>query len=326
MARVPAEGRLQRLVADIGRLYVEARQAQVRFAWETGRRIVEEEQDGSIRAAYGAALIRELSAALSARHGPGFSVTNLARMRKFYLLNQKVPAPTKLDWAAYVELLPVPDARTRQRLAARALKDGLNSRQLRRLVRGVRQAESESGPAPSPKQDLPPLTRPTGLRLNTFARSPLRVKLNDGAVLVDCGFFVNWPVRQADLAALDLQDGMSYTYAATIDRVVDGDTLLVLIAVGFGIIVRDRLRLRGINCPEAGTPEGQRAKKFVERLLLPGSTVVIQSHKCRTDRYGRFVADVFYAPGVADAARILGDAVYLNQQLLDRGHAVRLAE
>ncbi|MBI5023419.1 MAG: hypothetical protein HZC18_00240 [Candidatus Omnitrophica bacterium] len=56
----------------------------MRFAWpvgslreETGRRVVEEERDGAMRAAYGKQLIPQLSKALSEKCGPGFSETNL---------------------------------------------------------------------------------------------------------------------------------------------------------------------------------------------------------------------------------------------------------
>jgi predicted nuclease of restriction endonuclease-like (RecB) superfamily len=52
--------------------------------FETGRLIVEEEQNGLQRAAYGKYLIPELSKYLTERMGRGYSVTNLKQMRKFY--------------------------------------------------------------------------------------------------------------------------------------------------------------------------------------------------------------------------------------------------
>ena len=90
--------------------------------------------------------------------------------------------------------------------------------------------------------------------------------------------------------------------------------------------MRDRLRLRGIDCPETGTPEGDRAKRFVEKLLPTGAAIVLKSHKDRTDQHGRFVADVFYKQGVEDARAIIKDGAYLNQDLLDKGYAVRMGE
>ena len=53
--------------------------------WDAGRQIVEFEQGGKARAAYGAALLERLSADLSTKHGRGFSVDNLERFRLFYL-------------------------------------------------------------------------------------------------------------------------------------------------------------------------------------------------------------------------------------------------
>ncbi len=319
MPGVPAVDRFRKLVDDISRLYANARRVQLRFAWETGRRIVVEEQNGEMRAAYGAELILKLSKSLTQKYGPGFSENVLLRMRQFFLLNPIPPTSVELDWSDYIELLPVKDEKIRKKLAQRILKENLNSRQIRQLVRAIRHTPQESS------SSLPPLKRPADLKLNTFAISPLRAKLKDGEVLVDCGFFVCFPATKEELKGVNLTDVMSYTYAATIDRVIDGDTLLALIEVGFGIIVRDRLRLRGVDPPEVGTPEGDRAKRFVEKLLPAGATVVIKSHKWKTDPHGRFVADIFYKEGCEDAETIIKDGTYLNQELLDKGYAVRMA-
>ena len=53
--------------------------------WEIGRRIVEFEQGGKARAEYGEELWKRLAADLTTRHGRGFSKSNLASMRGFYL-------------------------------------------------------------------------------------------------------------------------------------------------------------------------------------------------------------------------------------------------
>ena len=53
--------------------------------FEIGRMIVEEEQHGANRAAYGKQILKELSAYLTKIYGKGFSVTNLKQMRQFYL-------------------------------------------------------------------------------------------------------------------------------------------------------------------------------------------------------------------------------------------------
>src|SRR5207248_11182899 len=60
---------------------------QVHTNFEIGRRIVEEEQRGKDRAAYGEEVVRALADRLTGEFGRGFSDTNLKLMRLFYLQN-----------------------------------------------------------------------------------------------------------------------------------------------------------------------------------------------------------------------------------------------
>ena len=53
--------------------------------WDIGRRIVETEQAGAVRANYGDELIKQLANDLSAQFGRGFGVVNLSQMRRFFL-------------------------------------------------------------------------------------------------------------------------------------------------------------------------------------------------------------------------------------------------
>ena len=48
-----------------------------------------------------------------------------------------------------------------------------------------------------------------------------------------------------------------YNYNATCTRVVDGDTVDALIDLGFGVHVKKRIRLAGINAPESRTRDKQ---------------------------------------------------------------------
>jgi hypothetical protein len=58
---------------------------QVQTCWEVGRHIVEFEQGGEARAAYGKRLLPELAQALTREFGRGFDATNLRHMRGFFL-------------------------------------------------------------------------------------------------------------------------------------------------------------------------------------------------------------------------------------------------
>jgi predicted nuclease of restriction endonuclease-like (RecB) superfamily len=78
--------------------------------WQVGQRIVEFEQGGQERAAYGAALINQLARDLTMRLGKGFSRSNLVYMRLFYLRYPISQKPShQLSWSHYVELLKLDD-------------------------------------------------------------------------------------------------------------------------------------------------------------------------------------------------------------------------
>ena len=68
-----------------GAVYAAANTAMVEAYWQIGRRIVEEEQGGATRAAYGVQLLRTLSRDLGDEFGKGLSVANLKNFRQFYL-------------------------------------------------------------------------------------------------------------------------------------------------------------------------------------------------------------------------------------------------
>ena len=59
--------------------------AMVQAYWQIGRIIVEHEQNGSLRAEYGKAVLQGLSSRLTEEFGKGFNLTNLKYMRQFYM-------------------------------------------------------------------------------------------------------------------------------------------------------------------------------------------------------------------------------------------------
>ncbi len=89
-----AAERVDTLLASIRDLILSARQAaarsvdtlQVLTNFEIGRRIVEHEQQGAVRAEYGKQVLSVLAERLTAEFGKGFSEDNLSLMRKFYLV------------------------------------------------------------------------------------------------------------------------------------------------------------------------------------------------------------------------------------------------
>jgi len=82
--------------------------AMVASYWEIGRLIVEHEQQGSARAAYGQRQLAVLSARLSALFGKGFDATNLRNMRRFHLAFPiRETVSLELSWSHYNALARV---------------------------------------------------------------------------------------------------------------------------------------------------------------------------------------------------------------------------
>jgi micrococcal nuclease len=98
-----------------------------------------------------------------------------------------------------------------------------------------------------------------------------------------------------------------YHYAMTVARVIDGDTLLCDIDLGFNIRTRDYVRLFGVNTPEIygtkATPEGTLAREYV-MLWLTG-----RKYNER-EKYGRILGTVYN--GI--------EAESLNDALIREGH------
>lgn len=143
------------LVSTIFHLIDSARRASARTVntiltatyWDIGRRIVQFEQRGKTRAAYGEKLLEKLACDLGKRFGRGFSRQNLQQMREFYIaypptrIRQTVSGESKvpaagflLSWSHYVRLLSVNSGEGRRFYETEALKGGWSVRQLDRQI------------------------------------------------------------------------------------------------------------------------------------------------------------------------------------------------
>lgn len=117
--------------------------------YEVGRRIVEQEQSGASRAAYGRRLLDELSAYLPKRCGRGWSVANLKNARQFYQVysssirqplisesekGQTALARFALSWTHYLILMRIRDADSRRFYEIEAASQQWTVRQLKRQI------------------------------------------------------------------------------------------------------------------------------------------------------------------------------------------------
>ncbi len=105
-----------------------------------------------------------------------------------------------------------------------------------------------------------------------------------------------------------------YYYNATVDKVVDGDTIDVTIDLGFNVWIKERLRLYGLNTPETRTKDleekerGLKAKKYVENQVNSNSGQ-IQVLSLGRGKYGRVLAEIWVGKN------------NINELLISNGHA-----
>lgn len=109
--------------------------AMVQAYWHIGRIIVEHEQNGSLRADYGKAVLQSLSERLTEEFGKGFTVTNLKYMRQFYVTFPNGHALRgELTWTHYRALLRVENEDARNWYVEECIRAGWSSRQLERQI------------------------------------------------------------------------------------------------------------------------------------------------------------------------------------------------
>lgn len=118
MKIINVDDNYKRLLNQISNIYLQGQKKAsiavntnlVNTYWHIGQYIVEFEQEGSAKAEYGKGLLQDLSKDLALTHGKGFSLSNVKRMRQFYLVYPiGAELPHQLSWTHLVELLKIDD-------------------------------------------------------------------------------------------------------------------------------------------------------------------------------------------------------------------------
>jgi len=108
-----------------------------------------------------------------------------------------------------------------------------------------------------------------------------------------------------------------FKYYAEVLRVVDGDTIDVLVDLGMGVHRKERLRFSRINAWETRgehKEKGKLAKARVLELIPVGKRILIKTEKDKRGKYGRYLAEIIVLDGELSKN--------LNDILLNEGHAV----
>ena len=122
-----------------------------------------------------------------------------------------------------------------------------------------------------------------------------------------------------------------FTYQAKLIEVIDGDTVDLLIDLGFGVHVKERCRLYGIDAPEMPTEAGKAAKAHLESLLGAARELYVATRKMtrkpkeKADKYGRYLAVLYdnYHDVEADVdeTKINAMSTSINARMVYKGHA-----
>ena len=107
-------------------------------------------------------------------------------------------------------------------------------------------------------------------------------------------------------------------FVKEVKNVVDGDTIDVIIDLGFDILFASRVRLAGIDTPESRTTDkaekalGIEAKEYLKKYLKDAKSVVIRTEKMdSSEKYGRILGWVY----------VNGESESLNNKMINDGYA-----
>lgn len=302
-----------------------ATRKKVEMAWNIGRALQKhlEKNNQSEKSSYG----KNLFECLESDSGIARSV--LYKMRTFYKTYPKLPRDdSKLNWSHYRVLSGIKDEDRRQYLEYLTREENLTAEKLRKKIKKMRK----------PQVVDPEKIEAKKLKFN---RGKLFCyKLIDVAELdvtcVDCGFGIFHQLEKKlpkDAKIIETiksgeeflakKSGVKSTnlnaYKAYLRKVVDGDTIHVVLDLGFKIFHEEILRLRQIDAPESETESGKKSTAGLKKILQNLPFLIVKTHS--KDIYGRYLADVFLpdVEGKFSAQETVERGEYLSQLLLDKG-------
>ena len=107
-------------------------------------------------------------------------------------------------------------------------------------------------------------------------------------------------------------------FVKEVTKVVDGDTIDVIIDLGFDIMFSSRVRLAGIDTPESRTTDkaekalGLESKEYLKKNLKDAKPIVIKTEKMNSsEKYGRILGWLY----------INGDTESINDKMINDGYA-----
>lgn len=304
-----------------------ATRKKVEMAWNIGRAVQKhlEENNQSEKTGYGKNLFERLEKDVN------ISQSALYKMRNFYKSYPKLPRDDdKLNWSHYRVLARVKDEDRRKYLEDLVREENLDAEKLRKKLRKIRKSQISE----NKKSEVKKLKVTRG---KLFCYKLAEVGELDVAC-VDCGFGIfhqlekklpkdakiiettksgeEFLAKKSDAKSTNLN-----AYKAYLRKVVDGDTIHVILDLGFKIFHEEILRLRQIDAPEIATNAGKKSARELQKILKNLPFLIVKTHN--KDIYGRYLADVFLPDlaGKFSVEQTVENGEYLSQILLDKNLA-----
>ena len=118
-----------------------------------------------------------------------------------------------------------------------------------------------------------------------------------------------------------------YEYKAVVERVVDGDTIDVIIDLGFKTWKKVRVRMEGINTPESRTRDLEEKKRGLAAKDRLVEILKYNNNECTlkvsgVGKFGRAIASVYVDTLSPASDKSSMTEINVNKQLIEEGHAV----
>lgn len=293
--------------------------------WNIGKHIKTHLLKNEDRAEYGKYLFNILA------EKTNIDRTTLYRTVQLYdVYPDFVAVQRQLTWSHLKILVTIPDKETRQAYEEKIIADNLTENDFKALIR-----KDKGLPEPEIKE-LPPVLIPQRDKPYVY-----RIAEDEGKIEIELGFRVTrecpFPeVNPGEVVQVE-KNGQQYSfiptnpkvsphymYKAKVLEILDGDTFWVKIDLGFKTKIEQKIRFRGLNTEDVETPQGKTAKDYIVARLKGCKFIAIKSYW--RDKFDRYLVDVFYDKNETDFEKLIQNGKYLNQEILDKGLAVRYEE
>lgn len=294
--------------------------ARIVAFWNVGRLIHQHVLNPNGRARTGDVVIKRLS------QDTKLNVGTLYNCIRFYRQYPTIPVSRGVSWSHYIRLVYVHDPKLRAQLERETRRFNWTEQDLVARIRALDPSGRLAGNGISEANGSADRLAPKRGQLDCYHISKF-----GGVPMLDLGFTscLELTVRDAKrfrqtysvrlksdgtLISHQVKPSELYTYRAKVIRVIDGDTIWMSIQLAPRYSVREKLRLRGLDCPELTTTAGRAARVATEMLLKHAAAIRITTTK--PDKWDRYLSDVFITlPS--------GEEIFLNNYLLENGHAIR---